>query len=604
MFAEAMTRQGEAMSSDRSVLAALIELASADRGDWEATIQHILSVEARVIDVERGSFWTVRDEGKALVCEMAYRRATGVFERGSTLAVGEHEPYFEAVLRSEPFSSVDCRSDPRVRSLRGYLDARNISSLLAFPVCAREKVEGVLCLEHVGPPRRWSASDEGFAAAVAQTASAALEAHARAKAQEGAVRAAFLDQTSRTLSETLEVDEVARRAIALAVPKLGDCADIVLIEEDGIRRVALHHVTAEGRALLASALPHRIAPDSDAHTARRARAGDSILVPDVSDGYVGELHNPGIMSLARKLGMRSIIGAPLSVGQRITGMITMATSARHYGIDDLGLLEEFAGRLAAAFENAHLHQSLRAAVERAEAAARAREEFIALAGHELRTPLTALQLTAEKLARRAPTAPGEDVGRIAGSIVRQVERLERLNVRMLDATQITATRVPLSRAPADLAAIARDTGEAFEPLLRREGCSFRLRADAPVVGEWDATQLGQMLSSLLDNARKFGAGKPVEVAIQREGDEATLSVRDHGEGIPPDRISHIFDAFERAVSLAHHGGLGLGLFIARAIVEGHGGSLTVDSHPGEGATFTARLPLRPPPETGTGSDTR
>jgi signal transduction histidine kinase len=93
---------------------------------------------------------------------------------------------------------------------------------------------------------------------------------------------------------------------------------------------------------------------------------------------------------------------------------------------------------------------------------------------------------------------------------------------------------------------------------------------------------------------KFGGGKPVEVSVRREGNDAILSVLDHGQGVPPDRIAQIFDAFERAVPASNYGGLGLGLFIARSIVESHGGKLTVDNHPGEGATFTARLPLEPP----------
>ncbi len=114
-----------------------------------------------------------------------------------------------------------------------------------------------------------------------------------------------------------------------------------------------------------------------------------------------------------------------------------------------------------------------------------------------------------------------------------------------------------------------------------------MKADAPVVGEWDATQLGCMVSSLLDNAAKFGGGKPIEVTVQRSCDAATLSVHDHGHGIPPERVPHIFEAFERGVSSTHYGGLGLGLFIAKAVVEDHGGMLTVDNRPGEGATFTA-----------------
>jgi signal transduction histidine kinase len=146
-------------------------------------------------------------------------------------------------------------------------------------------------------------------------------------------------------------------------------------------------------------------------------------------------------------------------------------------------------------------------------------------------------------------------------------------------------------APTDLSAIARDGVADWQPVLEVAGCELLLRADEPVVGEWDAAQLDEMLSCLIDNAAKFGAGRPVEVTVEREADTAKLSVRDHGPGIPPERLQSIFEAFERAVSDAHYGGLGLGLFVARAILEGHGGTLTVDNRPGDGVTFVARLPL-------------
>ena len=118
-----------------------------------------------------------------------------------------------------------------------------------------------------------------------------------------------------------------------------------------------------------------------------------------------------------------------------------------------------------------------------------------------------------------------------------------------------------------------------------------------------ATRLEQMLSNLLDNAVKFGAGTPIEVSVTGDGTIATLIVRDHGQGIPPERLRFVFGAFERAVSTAHYGGLGLGLFIARAIVDAHGGELMVDSRPGEGATLTARLPVTPPPAATEPNDT-
>jgi signal transduction histidine kinase len=586
------------MSSDRVVIAAMIELASADGGDWEATMQHILRVEARVLDLDRTSFWSLRDHGNSLFCEMAYDRDTRVFERGFMLSVGEHPQYFESLLSSPPFMSDDCRADPRLRSLRGYVEAHKVSSLLAFPVWVVGHIEGVLCHEHVGPPRHWSAADQRFAAAVAQTASTALEARARAKAQAGAVRAEFLDRVTRTLGGTLEVDEVARRAMELLVPALGDGADIVLVEDEGMRRVAFDYVTAEGKALLAPLLPiDAVAPGSGTYITQRAIVRrESILLPDLSERFAAESGRvrPEIVAALRKLGTRSMISALLLVAERITGVITMATSSRSYGIDDLRLAEEFARRLATAIENARLHQRAQAAVRRAEAAVRARDEFIALAAHELRTPLTAMQLTVENLIRRAPSASSEDAERIGRSLLKQIKRLDALDAQMLDATLISAQHLHASFAPADLCEVVRDTAESLAALLERHGCALVVRADAPVVGEWDATQLARMFSNLLDNAAKFGSGKPIEVTVERSGDAGTLSVLDHGNGIPPERVPHIFEAFERGVPSTHYGGLGLGLFIAKAIVEDHGGMLTVDNRPGQGATFTARLPLRRP----------
>jgi signal transduction histidine kinase len=586
MSTQAMTLDGVEMSSDRSVVAALIELASVDRGDWEGTVQHILRVEARVLEVERISLWTLREEQNCFVCEMAYHRTTGVFERGYTLAFAEHRDYMQAV-KTPPLVVEDVRSDPRLRSLRAYFDAREISSVLDFPLLAHGDLAGVLCVQHVGPTRRWSASDVQFAAAIAQSAAAALEARERARAQEATRRAAFLDQTSRELGGTLDVDEVGRRAIALAMPRLADGVQIDLIDGDVPRLLAFGYVTAEGRALLEKAMPERSGEPYYLLERVTSHRG-SLLLPDFPTLIETEdaVRYPKLFAALRALGTRSLMAAPLFVGEQIIGIVTFVTSKRAYELDDLGLAEAFAQRFAGSLENAILHR-------RAHDAVRVRDEFIALAGHELRTPLTALLLAARDLQRRSPNASREDLERLTTMLVKQVQRLDRLCGEMLDATQISGGQPPpLTRAPTDLAEMARDGAEVFAPVLCRQGSSLVVRADAPVVGQWDAAQIERVLSILLDNAAKFGAGRPVEIDVRREGEDATLSVSDHGPGIPPDRIQEIFAPFERAVSAAHYGGLGLGLFIARAIVDRHGGRLTVDNRPGQGATFTARLPLR------------
>jgi len=117
-----------------------------------------------------------------------------------------------------------------------------------------------------------------------------------------------------------------------------------------------------------------------------------------------------------------------------------------------------------------------------------------------------------------------------------------------------------------------------------------------VTGSWDPLRMEQIITNLLSNALKYGAGKPVDVVVQRDGGTARVLVRDRGIGIDPDARERIFGRFERAVSSRHYGGLGLGLFLARRIVEAHGGRIAVDSAPGEGATFAIELPIAGPPE--------
>jgi signal transduction histidine kinase len=131
-------------------------------------------------------------------------------------------------------------------------------------------------------------------------------------------------------------------------------------------------------------------------------------------------------------------------------------------------------------------------------------------------------------------------------------------------------------------------------VLAQAGCSVQFSAASPVVGRWDRLRLEQVVTNLLSNAMKYGAGKPIEVVVEGNGERARLAVRDHGLGISETAQRRIFGAFERAVSERHYGGLGLGLYIARQLVVAHGGSIRVESKPGLGATFTVELSLSGP----------
>jgi signal transduction histidine kinase len=170
----------------------------------------------------------------------------------------------------------------------------------------------------------------------------------------------------------------------------------------------------------------------------------------------------------------------------------------------------------------------------------------------------------------------------------------RLVDHMLDASRVMAKRLVIEPARMDLGELVREIARVYRPRLAQAGCALELTAAEPVVGEWDGDRLAQVIGNLLDNAIKFGAGKPIALGVRMQGERAVLTVRDRGIGIPADRLGDIFEPFERALAPRSVGGLGLGLFTSRAIVDAHGGEIDVASAPHEGTTFTVRLPQRAP----------
>jgi len=136
----------------------------------------------------------------------------------------------------------------------------------------------------------------------------------------------------------------------------------------------------------------------------------------------------------------------------------------------------------------------------------------------------------------------------------------------------------------------RDVVSKLSGELAQKGSAVTVTTGGDLTGQWDRGRLEQVVTNLVSNALKYGDGKPIQITAERSGDRAILSVADHGMGIETAKLARIFDPFERVVEARHYGGLGLGLHIAKTIVDGLGGMIAVDSHPGAGATFTVELP--------------
>lgn len=232
----------------------------------------------------------------------------------------------------------------------------------------------------------------------------------------------------------------------------------------------------------------------------------------------------------------------------------------------------------------------------AQKAVNARDEFLSIASHELKTPLTTLALQTQLLNRlieqdrlnSLSKEKQQDMLRISRQ---HLERLSLLIDSLLDVSRIGAGKLALKKEEINLHDLLRNILEHFQMEFKEKGCTVQLTGDNKVIGYWDKLRLEQIVVNLISNAIKFGAGKAITVTTFIADGKAKFTVNDLGIGISKENQSRIFERFERAVSVNSFGGLGLGLYIVKELVEAHNGKITVESELGVGSTFTVELPI-------------
>jgi signal transduction histidine kinase len=250
---------------------------------------------------------------------------------------------------------------------------------------------------------------------------------------------------------------------------------------------------------------------------------------------------------------------------------------------------------AAVFDRGRTEARLLALEQRsrivAEEAARVREEFLSIATHELRTPVTSLSGYAQLAERAFAGRQTDRIGPALQSMVRQSARLSGLITQLLDASQIQGGHLDVQSRPSDLSALMAETVEATR-LIDGDRHRWNVQIDPAIHAHVDPLRWGQAVRNLLDNATKYTiAGKSISVRLRSNDDGSiSLEIADEGIGIAADRVGHVFDRFYRAHQDDGIGGLGLGLFIAREVVERHGGRIAVSSVEGQGTAFTVTLP--------------
>ena len=488
--------------------------------------------------------------------------------------------------------------DPRVAGDR-YVASRAMKSILVVPVQRRAGLVATLYFENNLVTHAFDGARLRVLELLSAQIAAALEnslLFERLKCEvtdrrraEHSVR--FLANAGAELAESLDAGQIFEKLTRLVVPELAEwCTIDVLDEARQIHRVAARHVDPEKEPLIHEFQDHQ-APDwsSPQPPSVVLRTGGPLLIEDATDDVLlAAARDLEHLRLVRALGVRSVVSVPMIARGRTVGVITCcsADNAHRYGPADVTIAQELAQRAALAIDNARLFQ-------KAQDAVRAREEFLSVAAHELHTPITSLHLMMQALQRGGVPVTPETVRQTFAVAGRQVRRLIRLIDELLDVSRIEAQRFPLERESVDLAALVRDVAERFADDAARVGSSVSVQAGEPAVGHWDPMRLEQVVSNLLSNAIKFGAGRPIEVLVSRAAGEARLAIRDHGIGVPPDRLPYIFERFERGVSTRQYGGLGLGLYIVRSIVESMDGRVRCEAAPGGGSTFHVALPCGP-----------
>jgi len=379
--------------------------------------------------------------------------------------------------------------------------------------------------------------------------------------------AELLAEASRVLNASLDAATAVAQLTRLVVPRLADCCAVDLFDAGGAVRAAATHADPTEETRLRG-----VTPGGDGGTADAARVAEDAELGGLLGGCPAE----------------AALVVPLRAAGRAVGRMVLGRTrpGSRFGGAEVALAEELGRRAAMAVENARLFGEARAATE-------ARQHTLAIVAHDLRNPLTAIRMDAEMLGAMLRPSVGPFERESLDRIMAITRRMDGLIQDLLEVSRMERGTLALETFPRDPAVLLAESAHALRPLAAAHG--LRLELDAaqglPTVVA-DGERVVQIISNLVGNAVKFTpkGGAVTLACAPGDAGEVRFSVEDTGPGIPPEQVPHIFGAFWQARH-ADRRGLGLGLSIARGLVEAHGGRIWVESEPGRGAAFVFTLPI-------------
>ncbi len=537
------------------------------------------------------------------------RAAVGLEEEmaaGFSLKVGEG---FLGLIAAErnPRELRSASTDPLVKS--PALRAQGIQALYGVPLLNGEQVIGVA---HMGSRTAFEFSNEDkllFRAMVSratgliiQAQLAARERQAREESERALervllqeTRTARLQEVTAALSQALTVEQVAQVVVGKAVGALGAASGSMgLLTPDG------RHFELLGATGYTPEQLHgwqRIPADSPVMFREAVRTGALVLY-ETKAAFLADY--PQWAGQSTTEDYDAFAALPLKVEDHVLGALGLSFHERRvFRQEERDYMLVLAGQCAQALERARLHEAVvveitdrKRAEEELRRTAEFRERFLGIVSHDLRNPLNAILLSANALIRAEgiPERPMKSIRRITTS----AERMQRMISELLDFTRgRLGGGIPIHPRSFNLRHLCRHVLEELEASHPER--ELRLEARGDFQGEWDQDRLAQVLGNLGKNALQYSpADTRVDFVLRDEGDTLRVEVHNEGPPIPAERLSQVFEPFQRAVEEERYtsSGLGLGLFIVQQIIAAHGGSVEVRSTEAEGTTFTVRLPRR------------
>jgi signal transduction histidine kinase/ActR/RegA family two-component response regulator len=419
------------------------------------------------------------------------------------------------------------------------------------------------------------------------------ERDARAAAERAQARLRQLVSAGALLSRSLE-EQTALAAIgSVIVPDIADICRIDLLDKDGVlQRKLTRHVDPAREAAMHDFVSAHVSPADSPGSFTWAVATGRTFLANLEPSDIERFTDPGFRSFVVDFGLVAACVVPLVARGRTIGAMCalQASSRRRFSEEDGAGIVELAQHAALALDNVRLFGESRDALRDAEIANRAKDEFLAMLGHELRNPLAPIVTSLEVMERRDARVDHE-----REVIERQVAHLSRMVDDLLDVSRIASGKIELRRERVDVRDVIARALELTQPALQGRRPTVARVPDTPVWVSGDPVRLTQVVCNLLNNAAKFSPPEqPITVELQSSAEEARLAVVDRGTGIAPALLPHVFERFVQGEQPLHRasGGLGLGLAIAKNLVELHGGTIEVESSgEGQGARFAVTLPL-------------